>query len=56
MPRSLFPLLLVLVLWNDINVSNEGVRSFKLVFEDANGGALRNTGTYTVVSQLAPQT
>lgn len=57
MARSLFPLLLVLVRWNDINVSNEGAHSFKLAFfEDANGGAPGNTGTYTAVSQLAPQT
>jgi hypothetical protein len=44
------------VLWNDINISNEGVRSFKLVFEDASGGALGSTGTYNAVSQFAPQT
>lgn len=44
------------VLWNDINISAEGVRSFKLVFEDAGGGALGSTGTYTAVSQFAPQT
>jgi MYXO-CTERM domain-containing protein len=43
------------VLWNDINISNEGVRSFKLVFEDASGGALGTTGIYTAVSQFAPQ-
>ncbi len=44
------------MLWNDINISNEGVRSFKLVFEDASGGALGSTGIYTAVSQFAPQT
>jgi MYXO-CTERM domain-containing protein len=44
------------VLWNDVNVLNEGVRSFKLVFEDASGGVLGSTGTYTAVSQFAPQT
>jgi hypothetical protein len=43
------------VLWNDINIFNEGVRSFKLVFEDVGGGALGSTGIYTAVSQLAPQ-
>ena len=44
------------VLWNDINVLNEGVRSFNLVLEDANGAWLGTAGTYTAVSQFAPQT
>jgi PEP-CTERM motif len=42
-------------LWNDINVSNEGVRSFTLSFEDAGGGWLGTSGTLLSVSQLAPQ-
>jgi hypothetical protein len=44
------------VLWNDINVLNEGVRSFTLKFEDASGASLGGTGTLTAVSQFAPQT
>jgi len=43
------------VLWNDINILNEGVRSFKLVFENASGDTLGSTGTYTALSQFAPQ-
>jgi hypothetical protein len=42
-------------LWNDINVSNEGVRTFQLSFEDASGNLLGSTGTLSAVSQLAPQ-
>ena len=42
-------------LWNDINVSNEGVRSFTLSFEDVGGMLLASTGTLSAVSQLAPQ-
>lgn len=44
------------VLWNDINVLNEGVRSFKLEFVDAGGLSLGSTGTLAAVSQFAPQT
>ena len=42
-------------LWNDINVLNEGVRSFTLSFEDAAGNLLGTTGTLSAVSQFAPQ-
>jgi PEP-CTERM motif len=44
------------VLWNDINVLNEGVRSFKLEFVDAGGISLGSTGTLAAVSMFAPQT
>lgn len=44
------------VLWNDINVSNEGVRTFKLEFVDAGGFSLGSTSTLAAVSALAPQT
>jgi hypothetical protein len=44
------------VLWNDINILNEGVRSFKLVFEDASGSVLGSTGTLNAISMFAPQT
>jgi len=47
--------LTTLTIWNDINVWNEGVRSFKLSFEDAAGAALGTTATYSAVSQYAPQ-
>ena len=42
-------------LWNDINVVNEGVRSFKLTFEDIGGNLLSSSATLTAVSQFAPQ-
>lgn len=42
-------------LWNDINVSNEGVRSFTLSFEGLSGNALGSTGALSAVSQFAPQ-
>ncbi len=42
-------------LWNDINILNEGVRSFSLAFEDAAGAALGSTGVFTAVSQFAAQ-
>ncbi len=42
-------------LWNDINISNEGVRSFTLSFEDASGGSLGSTGVFSAVSQFAAQ-
>lgn len=44
------------VLWNDINVLNEGVRSFQLRFEDSAGASLGSTGTLLAGSMLAPQT
>lgn len=44
------------VLWNDINVLNEGVRSFSLEFVDGQGSVLGQTGPLLAVSQLAPQT
>lgn len=43
-------------LWNDINVLNEGVRTFTLTFLDADGMSLGSTGTLMAVSQLAAQT
>lgn len=43
------------LLWNDVNVSDEGVRSFRLSFEDAVGNALGTTGVYSAVSQFAAQ-
>ena len=42
-------------LWNDINILNEGVRSFSLAFEDAAGASLGSTGVFTAVSQFAAQ-
>jgi hypothetical protein len=42
-------------LWNDINIFNEGVRSFSLAFEDAAGASLGGTGVFTAVSQFAAQ-
>jgi len=42
-------------LWNDINVVNEGVLSFKLTFEGIGGNALGSSAVLTAVSQLAPQ-
>lgn len=44
------------VLWNDVNVGTQGVRTFQLAFEDAAGASLGGTGTLSAVSQLAPQT
>lgn len=44
-----------ITIWNDINVLNEGVRSFRLRFEDANGADLGGSGTFSAVSQYAPQ-
>lgn len=43
------------ILWNDINVSNEGVRTFKLEFLNALGSSLGSTGTLSAVSLFAPQ-
>jgi PEP-CTERM motif len=42
-------------LWNDINILNEGVRSFTLSFEGAGGVDLGTTGVFTAVSQFAAQ-
>jgi hypothetical protein len=42
-------------LWNDINIFNEGVRSFRLTFEDAAGATLGSTGVFSAVSQFAAQ-
>ena len=44
------------VLWNDINVFNEGVRSFELHFLDAGNTQIGSSGLLSAVSQLAPQT
>lgn len=44
------------VLWNDINVLNEGVRSFELRFLDASNMQIGSSGLLSAVSQLAPQT
>ena len=44
------------VLSNDINVSNEGVRTFNLEFFDVASNSLGITGTLNAISQLAPQT
>ena len=43
-------------LWNDINIVNEGVRSFRLDFFDADGDALGSTGTLAAVSKFLPNT
>jgi hypothetical protein len=42
-------------LWNDINILNEGVRSFSLSFEGAGGVDLGSTGVFSAVSQFAAQ-
>lgn len=42
-------------LWNDINILNEGVRTFKLTFEDVSGATLGSTGTLSAVSQYNAQ-
>jgi PEP-CTERM motif len=44
------------VLWNDINVGAEGVRTFKLEFENAAGASLGSTAVLNAVSMAAPQT
>ena len=44
------------VLWNDINIVNEGVRTFKLEFFDVGGFSLGSTGTLAAVSAYGPQT
>jgi PEP-CTERM motif len=44
------------LLWNDVNIAAQGVRSFTLSFEDAAGGQLGTTATLTAISQFAPQT
>lgn len=43
-------------LWNDINIVNEGVRSFRLDFFNADGDALGSTGALAAVSKFAPNT
>ncbi|MCE2914674.1 MAG: PEP-CTERM sorting domain-containing protein [Rubrivivax sp.] len=42
-------------LWNDINIADQGVRSFTLSFENAGGSTLATTPVYNAVSQFAPQ-
>lgn len=42
-------------LWNDINILNEGVRSFRLSFEDDAGTVLSSTGVFNAVSMFAAQ-
>lgn len=42
-------------LWNDLNVLDEGVRTFRLDFFDENSSLLSSTGVFTAVSQLAVQ-
>lgn len=44
-----------ITIWNDVNVLNEGVRSFRLSFEDAAGAHLGTTASHAAVSQFAPQ-
>ena len=43
-------------LWNDINIVNEGVRSFRLDFFDTDGDALGSTGPLAAVSKFLPNT
>jgi len=43
-------------LWNDINIVNEGVRSFRLDFFGTNGDALGSTSTLSAISKFAPNT
>ena len=43
-------------LWNDINIVNEGVRSFRLDFFDTDGDALGSTGTLAAISKFLPNT
>ena len=42
-------------LWNDINVSNEGVRSFRLDFFNSSNVSLGSTGVCSAVSQFSLQ-
>lgn len=42
-------------LWNDVNVSNEGVRSFQLHFYGAADQLLGSTGTLSAISQFPAQ-
>lgn len=44
------------ILWNDIFVLNEGVRTFTLEFLDTDGSSLGSTGVLSAVSQAAAQT
>ena len=43
-------------LWNDINIANEGVRSFRLDFFDAADASIGSTGVLNAVSKFAPNT
>lgn len=43
------------LLWNDVNVSAEGVRSFQLHFFDAADQLLGSTGTLAAISQVPAQ-
>lgn len=43
-------------LWNDINIVNEGVRTFRLDFFDIDGDAIGSSGTLAAVSKFAPNT
>jgi hypothetical protein len=40
-------------LWNDINIVNEGVRSFRLDFYDAANVAIGSSGTLSAISKFA---
>ncbi len=42
-------------LWNDVNVSAEGVRTFELHFFDASDQLLGSTGTLSAISQFPAQ-
>lgn len=42
-------------LWNDINILSEGVRSFRLSFEDDAGATLASTGVFNAISMFAAQ-
>jgi len=42
-------------LWNDVNINNEGVRSFTLTFENAWGDILATTDTLSAVSMFEAQ-
>lgn len=43
-------------LWNDINIVNEGVRSFRLDFFDIDGDAIGSTDALAAVSKFAANT
>jgi len=44
------------LLWNDINIVNEGVRSFRLDFFEADGDAVGSTGVLSAVSKFTANT